>query len=92
MKLHTAPAPPQADQSFPGEAKMRRNTSKSTLAAKFCLLVLVALLFLAGCGNGSNSPSSPPNSTPQTTPTSGGYSIIYLLDREIQVFLAPQRR
>ncbi len=71
---------------------MQRNTFKSTLAAKFCLLVLGALLFLAGCGNGSSNPGSPPNSTPQATPTSGGYSIIYLLDREMQVFLAPQRR
>ena len=66
---------------------MQRNTSKHTLAAKFCLLVLGALLFLAGCGNGYNSPSSP-----QATPTKGGYSIISLLDHEIQVLLAPQRR
>jgi len=65
---------------------MRRNTFKPTLAAKFCLLVLGALLFLAACGNGYNSPSSPPSGTPQPTPT---YSIIYLLDHEMQVLLAP---
>ncbi len=64
---------------------MRRNTFKPTLAAKFCLLVLGALLFLAACGNGYNSPSSP-SGTPQPTPT---YSIIYLLDHEMQVLLAP---
>ena len=67
---------------------MPRNTSKHLLAAKFCLLVLGALLFLAACGNGGyNSPGSP-----QATPTKGGYSIISLLDNEIQVLLAPQRR
>ena len=63
---------------------MRRNTFKPTLAAKFCLLVLGALLFLAACGNGYNSPGSP-----QATPTNGGYSIISLLDHEMQVLLAP---
>jgi len=70
---------------------MQRNTSKHTLAAKFCLLVLAALLFLAGCGNGYNSPGSQPNGTPQATPTKGGYSIITLFDNEIELLLAPQR-
>ena len=65
---------------------MQRNTSKHMLAAKFCLLVLGALLFLAGCGNGYNSPGSP-----QATPTKGGYSIITLFDNEIELLLAPQR-
>jgi len=65
---------------------MRRTTFKPTLAAKFCLLVLGALLFLAACGNGYSSPSSPPSGTPQATPT---YSIISLLDHEMQVLLAP---
>ena len=69
---------------------MQRNTSKLTLAAKFCLLILGALLFLAACDNGYNSPGSPPNGTPQATPTK--YSIIYLLDHEIQVLLTPHRR
>jgi hypothetical protein len=66
---------------------MQRITYKKILAATFCLLVLGALLFLAACGNGYNSPGSP-----QTTPTNGGYSIISLLDREMQVLLVPQRR
>ena len=66
---------------------MQKNTSKHILAAKFCLLVLGALLFLAACGNGYNSPGSP-----QATPTNGGYSTISLLDHEMQVFLAPHSR
>ncbi len=66
---------------------MQRNTSKLTLAAKFCLLILGALLFLAACGNGYNSPGSPPYGTPQATPTK--YSIIYLLDHEMHVLLTP---
>jgi hypothetical protein len=72
---------------------MQRNAFKPTLAAKFCLLVLVALLFLTACGNGYNSPGSPPNNgTPQATPTSGGYSLITILDHEMQVLLALQNR
>jgi hypothetical protein len=111
MKLHTVPAPLQADPSFrgrirriwpnwersalrlkKGESKMQRNTSKRTLVAIFCLLMLGVLLLFVACGNGYNSPGSPPNGTPQTTPTKGGYSMIYLLDHEIQVLLAPERR
>ena len=65
---------------------MQRNTSKHMLAAKFCLLLLIALLFLSACSNGYNSPGSP-----QPTPTKGGYSIIYLLDHEMHVLLAPLR-
>jgi len=57
---------------------MQRKTHK--LAAKFCLLMLGILLFLSGCGSNS-SPGSQPNSTP----TNGGYSIIYLLDKEMQM-------
>lgn len=71
---------------------MQRNISKRLLAATFCLLVLGALLFLAGCGNGYNSPGSPPYSTPQATPTKGGYNIIYLLDHEMKILLASPRR
>lgn len=72
---------------------MQRNGFKPMLAAKFCLLMLVALLFLAACGNGYNSPGSPPNNgTPQATPTSGGYSLITILDHEMQVLLALQNR
>ena len=66
---------------------MQRNNYKHILAAIFCLLVLSALLLLAACGNGYNSPGSP-----QASPTKGGYNIISLLDREMQVLLAPQRR
>ncbi len=69
---------------------MQRNISKPILAAKFCLLVLGALLFLAACGNGYNSPGSPPYGTPQATPTN--YSIIYLLDHQMQILLTLQRR
>jgi hypothetical protein len=66
---------------------MQSNKSKHILAAKFCLLVLVAMLLLVACGNGYSSPGSP-----QATPTKSGYSIIYLLDHEMHVLLAPQRR
>jgi hypothetical protein len=71
---------------------MLRSISKHLLAATFCLLLLGTLLFLAGCGNGYNSPGSPPYSTPQATPTKGGYSLISLLDQEMQVLLTPQTR
>ena len=66
---------------------MQRNTSKHTLAAKFCALLLAMLLFLAGCGNYSS-----PGGAPQTTPTSGGYNIIHFLDKEMHLFLAPHKR
>ncbi len=71
---------------------MQKNTSQHPLAAKFCLLVLGALLFLAGCGSSYSSPGSQPNSTPQATPTKSGYSVIYIFDKEIQFFLARQKR
>jgi hypothetical protein len=71
---------------------MQRSISKHMLAATFCLLMLCALLFLAGCGNGYNSPGSPPYGTPQATPTKGGYSLISLLDQEMQVLLTSPRR
>lgn len=70
---------------------MQRNSSKQVVAAKFCLLVLCVILFLAGCG-GYKSPGSQPNGTPQATPTNGGYSIIYVIDHEMQVLLAAQGR
>jgi len=59
------------------------------LAAKWCVLMLSILLLLSACG-GTSSPGSQPNSTPQ--PTKGGYSLIALLDQEMQLFLAPERR
>ena len=57
---------------------MRRNTMKHLLAAKFCLLLLGALLLLAACGGDYKSPG--PNSTP-----SNGYNIIYILDHGMQM-------
>jgi hypothetical protein len=66
---------------------MQRSISKHALAATFCLLMLGVMLFLAGCGNGYNSPGSPPYGTPQATPTKGGYNIIYLLDHEMKILL-----
>ena len=70
---------------------MQRNSSKQIVAARFCLLVLCVILFLAGCGS-YKSPGPQPNGTPQSTPTNGGYSIIYVIDHEMQVLLAAQRR
>jgi hypothetical protein len=72
-----------------GASKMPGNTFKHGLAAKFCLLLLSAMLLLAACGNDYHSPGAPPNGTPQTTPASGGYNIVYLIDKEMQIFLAP---
>ena len=70
---------------------MNGNTFKPKLVAGLCLLLLGVLLLLAACGN-YNSPGSPPNNgTPQATPTNGGYSIIYLVDKEMQIWLAPFR-
>jgi len=70
---------------------MQRNTFKPWLAAAFCLLLLGVFLLLAACAS-YNSPGSPPNNgTPQATPTNGGYSIIYLVDKEMQALLAPYR-
>lgn len=74
-----------------GGSKMRWNTIKPMLAAKFCLLLLSAVLVLAACGDYHN-PGAPPNGTPQATPTNGGYSIIYLIDHEMQGLLVPYRR
>ncbi len=70
---------------------MQKNTFTHRLAAGFCLLMLSILLLLSGCGSYSN-PGSQPSGTPQTTPTKGGYSIIYILDHELQMLLPPQRR
>ncbi len=70
---------------------MQRKTLTRRLAARLCLLMLSILLLLSGCGSYSN-PGSQPNGTPQATPTKGGYSIIYILDNELQLLLPSQRR
>ena len=66
---------------------MQKNTFTNRLAASFCLLMLSILLLLSGCGSSSN-----PGSQPNATPTKGGYSIIYILDHELQLLLPSQRR
>ena len=70
---------------------MKRNAFTYALAAKFCLLMLGVLLLLSACGNSSSPGSQPaPGNTPQATPPSnGGYSIITLIEQEMQFFLAP---
>ena len=70
---------------------MKRNTFKPKLVAWLCLLLLGVLLLLAACANYNNPGSPPNNGTPQATPTNGGYSIIYPVDKEMQVLLAPYR-
>jgi hypothetical protein len=86
--IASAEVQPTCEQKTTGYQHMY----KRTLVAIFCLLVLGVLLLFVACGNGYNSPGSPPNDTPQTTPTKGGYSMIYLLDHEIQVLLAYEAR
>lgn len=66
---------------------MPKNAFKHALATLLCLLLLSALLLVAGCGNFYQSPGSPNNGTPQATPTKGGYSIITLIDNELQGLL-----
>ena len=65
---------------------MQRSTFRLRLAAALCLLLFCLLLLAAACGNYS-SPGSPP----KATPTSGGYSLISVLDNELEWFLAPLR-
>ena len=66
---------------------MSKNAFKPVLATLLCLFLLGALLLVAGCGNYYQSPGSPNNGTPQATPTKGGYSIITLIDKELQGLL-----
>ena len=67
---------------------MPRNAFKAALSALLCVLLLSALLLVAACGNSYQNPGSPNNGTPQATPTKGGYSIINLIDNEMQGLLA----
>lgn len=71
---------------------MPRNALKPLLAALLCILLLSTLLLVASCGNYYQNPGSPPNGTPQATPTKGGYSIISLVENEMQSLLAPASR
>ncbi len=66
---------------------MLKNTFKPMLATLLFLLLLCAMLLVAGCGNFYQSPGSPNNGSPQATPTKGGYSIIILIDKELQGLL-----
>lgn len=71
---------------------MPKNAFKPVLATLLCILLLSTLLLVASCGNYYQNPGSPNNGTPQATPTKGGYSIIYLIDNEMQSLLAPYIR
>jgi hypothetical protein len=71
---------------------MPRNALKPVLATLLCVVLLSALLLVAACGNYYQNPGSPPNGTPQATPTNGGYSIISLIENEMQGLLAPDIR
>ena len=72
------------------EPKIWKNSFKASLVTGLCLLLLGVLLLVSACSNNYQTPGSP-NGTPQTTPTNGGYSIIYLIDKEMHVLLAPYR-
>jgi hypothetical protein len=50
-------------------------------AAICCLVLIVTLLLVTACGGGYSSPGG----SPQATPTKGGYSIVWLFDKEMQV-------
>ena len=71
---------------------MPRNALKPLLAALLCILLLSTLFLVAACGNYYQNPGSQPNGTPQATPTKGGYSIISLVENEMQGLLAPYIR
>ncbi len=66
---------------------MQKKAFKFTCAivATGCLIVLAALSLLAAC----SGPGSPPQ---KSSPSNGGYSLISILDKELPLFLAPQRR
>ena len=62
---------------------MWRTMFTRTRAALCCLLLLATLLLVTACDSGSYSS---PSGSPQATPTKGGgYSIVWLVDKELQV-------
>jgi hypothetical protein len=61
---------------------MKRTPFTCTCASAYCTLLLAILLLVAACGGGYSSPGGSPN----PTPTKGGYSLVTLLDREIELF------
>lgn len=69
-------------QEKKGYATMKDTTLKRVYASVCCMLLLAVLLLMTACG-GSSSPGSSPNNPP---PTKGGYSIITLFERDMQVF------
>jgi hypothetical protein len=71
---------------------MLKKAFKPVLATLLCLLLLGAMLLVAGCGNFYQSPGSPNNGNPQATPTKGGYSLIIVIDKELHSLLPPYMR
>ena len=59
---------------------MWRTMFTRTQAALCCLLLIVTLLLVTACGGSYSSPGG----SPQATPTKGGYSIVWLFDKEMQ--------
>ncbi len=59
-------------------------------AALCCLLLLATLLLVTACGGGNYSS---PGGSPQATPTKGGgYSIVWLVDKELRIVEAMLHR
>ncbi len=71
---------------------MPKKAFKPMLATLLCLLLLSALLLIAGCGNYYQSPGSPNNGNPQATPTKGGYTLFIVIDKELHSLLPPSMR
>jgi hypothetical protein len=61
---------------------MKHITLKQSLAGAYCTLLLAILLLVAACGGSSSPGGSPAN----PTPTKGGYTLVTLLERDLQVF------
>jgi hypothetical protein len=62
---------------------MKHTTLQRTLAGAYCTLLLAILLLMAACGGGYSSPGGSPANP---TPTKGGYTLVTLLERDLQVF------